>query len=169
MHMTRLTTRWVQLALFVLSLGLSAGLVAQPAPPSVKSDSGPWASGAGFDFDLGKKKLKKTRQSVSGMACNVDAAQQRICLLAFDEGAEARYAHVSQQALRIDAEPVVLRETTDELDAEKSSADAWVLLGLSPDIDDQIDVTTTVRTTIGFDERCLAVTVFDRRACLVDG
>ena len=123
MHMTRLNTRWVQLALFVLSLGLSAGLVAQPAPPSVKPDSGPWDSGTGFHFDLGKKKLKKTRQSVSGMACNVDAAQQRICLLAFDEGAEARYAHVGQQALRIDAEPVVLRETTDELDAEAAATD----------------------------------------------
>ncbi|MEO6320478.1 MAG: DUF3616 domain-containing protein [Polaromonas sp.] len=116
-----LPPRFVPLALFVLGLALSAG--AQLPPAAIKPDSGPWNSGAGFHFDLGKKKLQKTRQSVSGMACNVDAAQQRICLLAFDEGAEARYAYVGQQALRIDAEPVVLRETTDELDAEAAATD----------------------------------------------
>ncbi|MBG6077641.1 DUF3616 domain-containing protein [Polaromonas sp. CG_9.11] len=122
--MTRPKARWLQLLLAVnLSLGLSAGVVAQPAPPSVKPDSGPWDSGAGFHFDLTKKKLQKTRQSVSGIACNLDAAQQRICLLAFDEGAEARYAHVGRQAWRMDAEPVVLRDTTDELDAEAAATD----------------------------------------------
>ena len=123
MHMTRLTTRWVQLALFVLSLGLSAGLVAQPAPPSIQPDSGPWDSGAGFDFDLGKKKIKKTRQSVSGIACNLDARQERVCLVVFDEGAQARYAQIGNKALTIDAEPVVLQGTADELDAEGAATD----------------------------------------------
>jgi hypothetical protein len=118
-----LPPRLVPLALFVLGLAFSAGACAQLPPTAIKPDSGPWDSGAGFHFDLGKKKLQKTRQSVSGIACNVDAAQQRICLLAFDEGAEARYAYVGQQALRIDAEPVVLRETTDELDAEAAATD----------------------------------------------
>jgi hypothetical protein len=123
MHMTRLNTRWVQLALFVLGLGLSAGLVAQPAPPSVKPDSGPWDSGAGFHFDLGKKKLKKTRQSVSGIACNLDASQRRVCLVVFDEGAQARYAQIGNKALTAEAEPVVLRDTADELDAEGAATD----------------------------------------------
>lgn len=124
MHITRSKARWLQRLLTLgLSLGLSANLLAQPAPPSVKPDSGPWDSGAGFHFDLKKKKLQKTRQSVSGMACNLDARQQRVCLLAFDEGAEARYAYVGPQALRIDAEPVVLRDTPDELDAEAAATD----------------------------------------------
>ena len=124
MHMTRSKARWLQLLLTTcLSLGLSAHLAAQPAPPSVQPDSGPWDSGTGFHFDLKKKKLKKARQSVSGIACNLNAAQQRVCLLAFDEGAEARYATLDRQALRIDAEPVVLRDTTDELDAEAAATD----------------------------------------------
>ena len=124
MHITRPNTRWLQLLVSVsLTLGLSTGAVAQPAPPIVQPDSSPWDSGAGFQFDLKKKKLKKTRQSVSGIACNLNAAQQRVCLLAFDEGAEARYATLDRQALRIDAEPVVLRDTTDELDAESAATD----------------------------------------------
>ena len=106
-----------------MSLSLSASVLAQPAPPSVRPDSGPWDSGPGFQFDLKKKQLQKTRQSVSGIACNLNAAQQRICLLAFDEGAEARYATLERQALRIDAEPVVLLGTTDELDAEAAATD----------------------------------------------
>jgi hypothetical protein len=131
MHMTRLNARLLQLVLLILSLslsiglsiGLSADLVAQPAPPSVKPTSGPWDSGAGFDFDLSKKKLKKTRQSVSGLACNLDAKQQRICLLAFDEGAEARYAYVEDKRLRVDSEALPLRAGGGELDAEAAATD----------------------------------------------
>ena len=124
MPITRSKARWLELLLATcLSLGLSAHLAAQPAPPRVQPDSGPWDSGAGFQFDLKKKKLQKTRQSVSGIACTLNVAQQRVCLLAFDEGAEARYATLDRQALRIDAEPVVLRGTTDELDAESAATD----------------------------------------------
>ena len=122
--MTRSKFRWLQLLLTTcLSIGLSASAIAQPASPSVQPDSGPWDSGAGFHFELKKKKLQKTRQSVSGIACNLNAAQQRVCLLAFDEGAEARYATLDRQALRIDAEPVVLLGTTEELDAEAAATD----------------------------------------------
>ncbi|MEC5212390.1 hypothetical protein RCH06_000930 [Polaromonas sp. CG_9.5] len=124
MPLTGSKARWLELLLTTcLSLGLSASVAAQPAPPSVQPDSGLWDSGDGFQFDLKKKKRKKTRQSVSGIACNLNAAQQRVCLLAFDEGAEARYATLDRQALRIDAEPVVLRDTTDELDAESAATD----------------------------------------------
>ena len=115
--------RLVPLALLAAGLAFSAGVGAQLTPPSIQPDSGPWDSGAGFQFDLGKKKLKKTRQSVSGLACNLDAKQQRICLMAFDEGAEARYAYVGKKKLTIDAEPVVLRATTGELDAEGAATD----------------------------------------------
>ena len=109
-------------ALLAASLVLGAGVSAQQ-PPRILPDSGPWDSGAGFQFDLGKKKIQKTRQSVSGMACNFDARQRRICLIAFDEGAQARYAYVGDKALLPDAEPVLLRDTAEELDAEGAATD----------------------------------------------
>ena len=97
---------------------------AQPAP-SLKPTGSVWASGAGFDFDLGKKKSLKTRRSVSGMACNVDAKQQRICLMAFDEGVQARYAYMGHNELIIDQEPLQLRAAPagSELDAEAAATD----------------------------------------------
>ena len=118
-----LPPRFVQLALLVAGLALSASAGAQLPPVNLKPDGGLWDSGAGFYFDLGKKKLQKTRQSASGMACNLDANRRRICLLAFDEGAEARYAYVGNRELTVDAEPVVLRQTNDELDAEGAATD----------------------------------------------
>ena len=123
MSITRLVSRFFPLALLSAGLLFSAGSAAQPQPPRLQPDSGPWDSGAGFDFDLGKKKLKKSRQSVSAMACNLDARGQRICLLAFDEGTEARYAYVGDKAWRVDAEPVVLRAGGGELDAEGAATD----------------------------------------------
>lgn len=108
-----------------MGLALGACALAHAAPPSVKPVSGPWDSGAGFAFDLGKKKLQKTRQSVSGMACTLDAKQQRICLMAFDEGSEARYAHLTDQTLRPDPEAVALLADArgGELDAEGAATD----------------------------------------------
>ena len=95
------------------------------AVPMVKPTSGPWDAGAGFAFDLGKKKALKVRQSVSGIACNLNARQQRVCLLAFDEGVEARYATLSDQRLVTDPEAVVLRTAGagSELDAEAATTD----------------------------------------------
>ena len=121
MHTTLFPWRLVLLALLASALAFGAG--AQQAPPRIQPDSGPWGSGAGFDFDLGKKKIKKTRQSVSGIACNLNARQERVCLVVFDEGAQARYASVADQAWTVDAEPVVLRDTADELDAEGAATD----------------------------------------------
>lgn len=115
--------RFFRLTLLALGLAFGAGAIAQLAPPAIKPDSGPWDSGAGFHFDLDRKKLQKTRQSVSGMACNLDARRQRICLLAFDEGAGARYARVGDKVLGVEAEPVVLRDTGGELDAEGAATD----------------------------------------------
>ncbi|MEO7400000.1 MAG: DUF3616 domain-containing protein [Polaromonas sp.] len=125
MHATTLSShrRFCRLTLFALGLAFSASAIAQLAPPAIKPDSGPWDSGSGFHFDLDKKKLQKTRQSVSGMACNQGADGQRICLLAFDEGAEARYARPGDKVLSVEAEPVVLRDTSDELDAEAAATD----------------------------------------------
>ena len=117
------TLRFVHLALLAAGLVLCAGASGQLPPPRVQPDSGPWDSGAGFHFDLDKKKLKKARQSVSAMACSVDTRQRRICLLAFDEGTQARYAQLGDKVLTPDAEPVVLRATAEELDAEGAATD----------------------------------------------
>ena len=110
--------------LLALAMGTGAFALAQPAP-SVKPTGGPWASGAGFDFDLGKKKGLKTRQSLSGMACNPDAEQRRICLMAFDEGVQARYAYIGNNELIMDPEAVLLRAAPagSELDAEAAATD----------------------------------------------
>ena len=131
MHHTESTFRCTLLAI-CLSLGTCAltsafaqSLQTAAAIPVVKPTSGPWDSGTGFTFELGKKKTLKTRRSVSGIACNLDARQQRICLLAFDEGVEARYGVVSDQRLTADPEPVLLRAAAagSELDAEAAATD----------------------------------------------
>lgn len=115
--------RFLPAALLAVSLALGAGAQPAPAPPSIQPDSRPWDSGDGFAFDLDKKHLKKTRQSVSGIACNLDARQRRICLVAFDEGTQARYAYLEGKTLRPDEEALRLRPTDDELDAEGAATD----------------------------------------------
>jgi hypothetical protein len=127
MPIARFLFRFSSLALLSAGLLLSAALPAQPQPPRVQPESGPWRSGDGFDFDLGKKKNKHMRQSVSGMACNLDARGRRICLLAFDEGAQARYAYLDEQALTPDAQPVALRAGKGEIDAEGAATDGRYL------------------------------------------
>lgn len=94
-----------------------------PSVPSIKPSSGPLDSGAGFVFDLGKKKALKIRQSVSGVACNLDAQGKRICLLAFDEGTQARYAYLQDGRLAVDAEIVQFANIDGELDAEGAATD----------------------------------------------
>ncbi|WP_114973196.1 DUF3616 domain-containing protein [Rhodoferax ferrireducens] len=110
------------------AIGIALALVAvqafaQLSPPLVKPTAGPWDSGAGFQFDLKKKKAHKTRQSLSGLACTRDAKQQRICLMVFDEGAQARYAHVGENSLVIDPEPLLFSAIGGELDAEAAATD----------------------------------------------
>ena len=123
MHTPFSSARFVHLALLTAGLVMSAGASAQLPPPRIQPDSGPWDSGAGFHFDLDKKHSQKTRQSVSGIACNLDAQQRRICLMAFDEGSQARYAYLSDKVLTPNTEPVVLRANAEELDAEGVATD----------------------------------------------
>ena len=119
----------ISIAISLSTCALTSAFAQSPQPlaaiPMVKPTSGPWDAGAGFAFDLGKKKTIKTRQSVSGIACNLDARQQRVCLLAFDEGVEARYATIGDQRLVADPEVVMLRTTGAgaELDAEGAATD----------------------------------------------
>ena len=110
------------LALVTL-MALSSAAFAQSAVPLLAPSGGIWSSGAGFSFGLKKKKELKTRQSLSGIACNLNTQQQRICLMAFDEGAEARYATLASNTLKPDDEAVVLRNTQGELDAEAAATD----------------------------------------------
>jgi hypothetical protein len=111
---------------FLLACGILAAVLspvlAQNAPRV--APSGPiWNSGAGFAFDLSAKKAIKTRQSLSGIACSLDARQQRMCLMAFDEGAQARFATLGDGSLQPLAAPVVLRSGDGELDAEGAATD----------------------------------------------
>ncbi|WP_394790410.1 DUF3616 domain-containing protein [Rhodoferax sp.] len=91
--------------------------------PNIAPTGGIWDTGAGFHFDLGKKKALKTRQSLSGIACGVNAAQQRVCLAVFDEGVEARWATLHHNSLLPELEPVMLSAGTGELDAEGAATD----------------------------------------------
>ena len=119
----------ISISFSIGSCAITSAFAQSPQPaaaiPLVKPTSGPWEVGAGFAFDLGKKKILKTRQSVSGIACNLDARQQRVCLLAFDEGVQARYATAADQRLVPDSEAVVLRAASEdsELDAEAAATD----------------------------------------------
>nr|WP_315241370.1 DUF3616 domain-containing protein [uncultured Albidiferax sp.] len=100
-----------------------ASAQAQAAPPSIQPHGGVWPVQAGFDFDQGKKKALKTRQSLSGIACSLNASQQRVCLLAFDEGVHARWATLQDAAMVAEPAPLVLRDDTGELDAEGAATD----------------------------------------------
>lgn len=111
----------------VLALCCAQALAQTPALsgsiPSIKPSGAIWESGDGFAFDLSKKKAIKTRQSVSGIACNLDAQKNRLCLLAFDEGSQARYASLKNGKLVVGAEPVVFPGIAGELDAEAAATD----------------------------------------------
>ncbi len=96
---------------------------AQPALPHIQPHGGVWPIQAGFGFDQDKKKALKTRQSVSGIACALNASQQRVCLLAFDEGVEARWATLQSGTLLAHPAPLRLRDNTGELDAESAATD----------------------------------------------
>lgn len=93
------------------------------AAPKVRPDSGPWHSGTGFQFDLGKKKTQRTRQSVSGMACTLNAVKQWVCLVVFDEGTQARYATLQNGSLLPDPQELQLSGINGELDGEAAATD----------------------------------------------
>ena len=108
------------LALGVCSVALAA------SPPLVQPDSTLPAIGnkdAGFGADLKKKKQLQLRQSVSGIACALNARQQRVCLLAFDEGADGYFARLDGSALQPLKKPVTLIPGDGELDAEAAATD----------------------------------------------
>jgi hypothetical protein len=80
----------------------------------------PWDAGSGFSF---KEKDKKTRQSLSGIACVEQVAGERTCLVVFDEGVEARHVVIKSNGYQVDNEAVVLLQGKGELDAEGATTD----------------------------------------------
>ena len=108
----------LRLQMLVAALAVVAGCA--HAQPLVVPDSGPWPSGKGFQFD---SREKKTRQSVSGMACNLDANKFPVCLVVFDEGMDARFASLGKESLLVQSERVALGAAGGELDAEGAASD----------------------------------------------
>ncbi|MBK1685719.1 DUF3616 domain-containing protein [Rhodoferax fermentans] len=104
--------------------GLTLAQTPSPAQAPVVAPSGPILdSGDGFAFDVKAKKLQKTRQSASGIACTVNASQQRVCLVAFDEGTQAGFATLTERALVPDPQVLSLTGLQGELDAEAAATD----------------------------------------------
>lgn len=88
--------------------------------PRVAPAGAPWPAGAGFVFDEGGS---KTRRSVSGIACGLDEGGRRVCLLAFDEGTQARFARLGDGVLQPLPERIDLGTGGKELDAEGVAID----------------------------------------------
>ncbi|WP_326540868.1 DUF3616 domain-containing protein [Pseudorhodoferax sp.] len=103
-----------------IALALCCGLGAQAQVPRIAPTGGPWPAGAGFAF---AKDGKSMRRSVSGIACGPDAAGRRVCLLAFDEGTQARFAQLGDGTLLPLAGAVELGTPGKELDAEGAATD----------------------------------------------
>jgi hypothetical protein len=104
--------------------GASATISDAAEPPLLKPESGPWDAGSGFVFGKAKPdKEVEARQSLSGIACPSNTSGQRLCLVVFDEGAEARYAIINDSSYAVDNERVVLRLSDGELDAEGAATD----------------------------------------------
>jgi hypothetical protein len=121
--MKPMTIRALPAALAALSftalLACAAG-AAPSEPPRIAPQGGPWDAGRGFSFE---HKVKKTRRSLSGIACPANASGQRLCLGAFDEGGEARYFVLGDGRVAPDGERVILRPGKVELDAEAAATD----------------------------------------------
>ncbi|CAN7552634.1 DUF3616 domain-containing protein [Pseudorhodoferax sp. LjRoot39] len=108
-------------AAFLLALaGSLFGAAATAQPARVAPVGAPWPAGAGFVFD---QHGAKTRRSVSGIACGLDEGGHRVCLLAFDEGTQARFARLGDGVLQPLPERIDLGTRGKELDAEGAAID----------------------------------------------
>jgi hypothetical protein len=112
-------THQVQAAILVGALAVPGATVCR-ASEEAKPVSGPWEAGE-FTFPA---KQKKTRKSLSGIACpSVPGASAKSCLVVFDEGTQAHYVTISTGGYTIDNTEVALRASDDELDAEGATTD----------------------------------------------
>ena len=111
--------RQVRAAVLIGALAASGATVCR-ASEEAKPVSGPWEAGE-FTFPA---KQKKTRKSLSGIACqNIPGASAKPCLVVFDEGTQAHYVTISPDSYTIDNTEIALRQSDDELDAEGATTD----------------------------------------------
>jgi hypothetical protein len=106
-------------ALVALALWCAEG-AALAQPVSVAPTGPMWSAGDGFALS---KQSKKTRQSLSGIACERNAAQARVCLAVFDEGMQARFAEVGDGQVRPLPGGLTYAVPGKELDAEAATTD----------------------------------------------
>jgi hypothetical protein len=71
------------------------------------------------EFDL----KDKTRRSLSGVACPVVVDGRHICLVGFDEGAEARTIAINENEYEAKKNPIDLGPNDSEMDVEAVAAD----------------------------------------------
>jgi len=120
-----LSPRWISAAA-LLFCGLWVGCVWSQPLPLVAPTGAVWDAGDGFVFAGGDKKVRKVRQSVSGIACAPNGAGQAVCLFALDEGNAGYFGQldVAAQKLLPLGQAVPLRgDATGELDAEAAATD----------------------------------------------
>ncbi len=116
--------QWLAMTTALLCHTLATAQAAVLAPAPLVPPSGAiWDSGDGFALDVKAKKLQKTRQSASGIACTVTPGQQRVCLVVFDEGTQAGFATVKERALLPDPQALSFTGLVGELDAEGAATD----------------------------------------------
>ena len=84
--------------------------------PVVKAKIGPLPLANSYDLP------PKTRRSVSGVACS-DRSAELGCLIVFDEGTQARFAHLAAGAYSALAPHVELQSGVGELDLEAAATD----------------------------------------------
>ncbi|MFZ4288712.1 DUF3616 domain-containing protein [Variovorax sp. HJSM1_2] len=95
-------------------------------PPLVGPATQLWDAAEGFEFAGSDKKVRKIRQSVSGVACAPSGAGQPVCLFALDEGSAASFAQLDptgQKLLPLGQAVPLLGAATGELDAEGAATD----------------------------------------------
>ncbi|WP_150131683.1 DUF3616 domain-containing protein [Rhizobium leguminosarum] len=102
--------------LFIALLGAS-WLPATSSRAEIKVIVGPLPTTGDFDLE------KKTRRSLSGIACPVVVDGKHICLVAFDEGAEARTIAINEAEYEVRKKSIDLGPDDSEVDAEAVAAD----------------------------------------------
>lgn len=102
--------------LFVAILG-AFWLPATSSRAEIKTIVGPLPANGDFDLE------KKARRSLSGAACPVVVDGKHICLVAFDEGAEARTIGINETEYEVRKKSIDLGPDDSEMDAEAVAAD----------------------------------------------
>src|SRR5438309_1267088 len=102
------------LAAFMACMGPAEGLA--DAPRIAAPEPIAWSVSPEFAFS---NKSRKTRQSLSGIACPAPSGAARLCTAVFDEGVEARFVVIDGNAMIPKPDQIVLlTDGKDELDAE---------------------------------------------------